>query len=218
MLIIQTKDHIAENSEKYTVYFKGKSITYSKSRYGEFAEKLAKLTFETGKRYENFFEDNGDGTTTFYINTHAYGVKQVLVDTEDAQKFHTTKISVAKDNHAYTYYAGTKHGKLHRLIMNVTKSNEVVDHIDRNGLNNTKANLRIVDVSTNNRNANIRSDNKSGYKGLHEEENRFRVFYYDNEMKKCSKSFSKYKYGPEEAKRMALEFRNEVYEMYGYIA
>jgi hypothetical protein len=47
-----------------------------------------------------------------------------------------------------TYYAVTtvkaKPLYMHRLILNVTERKNQVDHIDWNGLNNTRANLRIV--------------------------------------------------------------------------
>src|SRR6187551_882360 len=38
---------------------------------------------------------------------------------------------------------------LHRQIMNVHDSNTLIDHIDGNGLNNTRANLRIANRSQN---------------------------------------------------------------------
>ena len=41
----------------------------------------------------------------------------------------------------------------------------MIDHADRNKLNNTKANIRIVDKSGNNANREVKS--KSGYKGVH---------------------------------------------------
>lgn len=214
-----TTDHITyDNSHnRYIVYVDGKTINYAVSRYGEYAQKLAELSLQTKRRYEDYFQDNEDGTTTFFVK-YKDGVKEVLLDTEYADLMHDIKISVYKDNHAKTWYASTKYGKLHRLVVDVNGPEDIVDHIDRNGLNDTKANLRVVNVSINNRNATLRKDNKSGYKGILEEHNRFRVYYYDHEHNKCSKSFSKNKYGAEEALNMALEFRDNVYEKYGYIA
>lgn len=207
-----------DKRERYVVYYDKKQFVYSVERYGEFAEELAKMALKDGKRYNDYFEHNDDNTTTFYINTKAYGIKKVLVDTEDAEKLYNTKISVAKDNHAHTFYASTKNGKLHRIITGVTETTEIVDHVDRNGLNNTKKNLRVVDVSTNNKNAGIRLDNKTGYKGILEDSTRFRLYYYDNDKKKHSKSFSKIKYGEEKAREMILEYRDMVYEQNNYIA
>ena len=55
--------------------------------------------------------------------------------------------------------------KLHRLITNAQKG-QFVDHIDGNPLNNTVSNLRLCRKQQNEFNTKIRSDNKSGYKGV----------------------------------------------------
>jgi len=64
---------------------------------------------------------------------------------------------------------GTKNGRrlvrLHRLIMNA-QTGQIVDHIDGNVLNNTRANLRLADKSTNGMNRLKQRNNKSGYKGV----------------------------------------------------
>ncbi len=54
---------------------------------------------------------------------------------------------------------------LHRAIMNPPGSMQV-DHINGNGLDNRKINLRIATSQQNNHNQRMRKDNKSGYKGV----------------------------------------------------
>lgn len=54
---------------------------------------------------------------------------------------------------------------MHRLIMQPTVGQQV-DHIDGNGLNNTRANLRITDDTGNQRNKRRPRNNTSGYKGV----------------------------------------------------
>lgn len=49
-----------------------------------------------------------------------------------------------------------KEVRMHRLIMDVTDPDLIVDHVDRNRLNNTRDNLRIINYIEN---ANNRTDN-----------------------------------------------------------
>lgn len=53
--------------------------------------------------------------------------------------------------------------RLHSFLMG-TKG---VDHIDLNGLNNQRYNLRLATTAQNNRHQRLRKDNASGYKGVY---------------------------------------------------
>lgn len=55
---------------------------------------------------------------------------------------------------------------LHRFLMGEPKG-LMVDHIDGNGLNNQRSNLRLATNSQNQANARKSVTNKSGYKGVH---------------------------------------------------
>lgn len=54
---------------------------------------------------------------------------------------------------------------MHRMLLDVPAGFEV-DHRDGDGLNNRRANLRLATRAQNNRNARLRRDNASGYKGV----------------------------------------------------
>lgn len=60
-----------------------------------------------------------------------------------------------------------KNIKMHRLIMGVNDAAVWVDHIDGNGLNNTRANLRVCTREENQQNRPLNRNNKSGYKGVY---------------------------------------------------
>lgn len=81
---------------------------------------------------------------------------------------------------------------MHRLIMEA-KNGQEIDHVNRNGLDNRRRNLRFAKSGENQRNVSLRKDNHTGYKGvdLFSPFNKFRVRinfngksiflgYYDN--------------------------------------
>lgn len=91
-----------------------------------------------------------------------------LIDNEDYDLVRQYKWYVFK--HRNTYYAASKNKELktvrmHRLIINAPYGKQV-DHINGNGLDNRKENLRLVDNNQNQWNRHNISG-KSKYKGVH---------------------------------------------------
>lgn len=79
------------------------------------------------------------------------------------------------------YAAARINGKkirMHRFLLGEPEG--LVDHIDRDKLNNTRENLRVVSYSENTINTDIRADNTSGYKGVSFDKfgARWRAFIY----------------------------------------
>ena len=95
---------------------------------------------------------------------------QVLLDDEDYEKISKMGgwyIAKEENNNANTNYAKhDKHGRLHRYLLDITDSSILIDHLDRNGLNCQRDNLRIVTCSENKRNSNTISNNKFNFNGL----------------------------------------------------
>lgn len=142
----------------------------------------------------------------------------MIVDRDSVPILNKSKISVYKDNHAKTYYAANKETKIHRIIMSLKKHDGlVVDHINKNGLDNRTKNLRVVSVSINNRNANVRKTNIFNCRGITEDKNSISCYWYDLNKKKMSKSFSKNKYGRDKAIKMAVELRKQMEKENGYL-
>ncbi len=55
---------------------------------------------------------------------------------------------------------------MHRLLLNLSDRSILTNHIDGDGLNNTRANLRTCTATENRHNSRNRSDNTSGLKGV----------------------------------------------------
>ncbi|MDD5551396.1 MAG: HNH endonuclease [Candidatus Omnitrophica bacterium] len=95
--------------------------------------------------------------------------KLVLVDDEDYNWLNQWDWSW-RENYAYRWRnkqdgRGSQFIHMHRLIMNCPKNKEI-DHIDGNGLNNQRKNLRICNHSQNGSNRGRLKLNKTGYKGV----------------------------------------------------
>lgn len=75
--------------------------------------------------------------------------------------------SFFQDEHRRYVYAwnGSKTVYMHSLIL-PKKAGYVIDHIDGDGLNNRRSNLRYVTTAQNSANARLSKRNKSGVKGL----------------------------------------------------
>lgn len=101
-----------------------------------------------------------------------------LVDDEDYELVSAYKWCAHRQPHRASGMYNAVHtlptGKtllMHRLIMN-PPNRVMIDHIDRNPLNNQRSNLRPANHSTNGANTGLKRNNKSGYKGVHWEKGR----------------------------------------------
>ncbi len=100
------------------------------------------------------------------ISTKKYPNTFTMVDDEDYEELNKYKWLAHKKPTNSTQYAircGTI--RMHRIIMKTPDGLEV-DHIDGNGLNNQKSNLRNVTNAKNQYNRGCRKDNKLGIKGV----------------------------------------------------
>lgn len=90
------------------------------------------------------------------------------IDEEDSELVSGYSWCVLKNKHN-TYAKTTTNDKtvlLHRLIAHASDIEEV-DHIDGDGLNNQRGNLRICTSVQNKHNTKVRCDNALGYRGVY---------------------------------------------------
>lgn len=134
-------------------------------------------------------------------------------------------------NRKTRYAIHDTHGRMHRYILGIKDPKVLVDHIDGNGLNNQKTNLRIVNCSTNKKNQKTILSNKIGFNGVSYEPHpyhRIRVRWSEGESnfkyggfraKQKSKSFSINKYNGdwEAALKDAILFRIQKMEENDYL-
>lgn len=90
------------------------------------------------------------GGVTFFmkiieINSPTYGLKQVFVDDEDFDRINKFKWTLKKSHNTFYARRSSKSPTwilMHREIINVDDKSIHYDHVDTNGLNNQKINLR----------------------------------------------------------------------------
>jgi len=119
------------------------------------------------------------------IDENTYGIplssnQIALVDKEDYDKIKDYGWYAHYDKKGKRYYAITRtHGIriiMHRLILDAKKG-QIVDHIDHDGINNRKNNLRLCEQSQNCMNKLSQSNNTSGYRGVsfHKGKNKYQA-------------------------------------------
>lgn len=112
------------------------------------------------------------GTVRIPLHSIKYPGLVALVDEQDADEVLPYRWTVLCQPPYRRFYAATnvQQGKsllrMHRLILGIDDPRVEVDHIDGNGLNNVRSNLRIATRLQNARNLSRRSDNTSGFKGV----------------------------------------------------
>lgn len=100
--------------------------------------------------------------------------KFALVDDEDFEKINQHQWWYSRHGYAMrTIHFGPRsrpqkrNVSMHRELLGLTHRSVLVDHVDGNKLDNTRANLRLSTKSTNGCNRGPTRKNKSGYKGVY---------------------------------------------------
>ncbi|WP_342025743.1 HNH endonuclease [Cytobacillus pseudoceanisediminis] len=136
---------------------------------------------------KNKYEILGE-TTVIFIRRRNGDVFNTFIDTVDLDKAQSFPGSwyVNYNQKTKSYYVMGNYKKengktsligLHRFLMN-PPDDMVVDHYDRNTLNNKRKNLRVVTVEQNNQNTSLQKNNKAGARGVFwcKSKNKYRAY------------------------------------------
>ncbi len=144
--------------------------------------------------------------------------KFAIVDDEDFERISQLKWHAHRRRN--TYYAKkhiTENGRyvhlpMQNAVMDVPRS-VLVDHKDRNGLNNTRNNLRICTKAQNQRNQGRRCDNTSGFKGVRRHGEKWQAQIALNGVQKHLGNFNT----PEEAAHAYDKAARELHGEFAYL-
>lgn len=126
-------------------------------------------------RDPNTCVDHGDYFSIVFFDSKGQVIGEAFIDTEDVERCKQYHWQITEPRWNTRYVRCKINGKLtglHRFILN-SKDNDIVDHINRNGLDNRKRNLRNVTVSENIVNSKTRS--ATGEKNIYLRRNHYQV-------------------------------------------
>lgn len=153
------------------------------------------------------------------INSKTYGTHVVLYDEQDAHKVEPWSWSLFKGHN--TYYAARRTPRpnrktilMHREVTDCPKG-MMVDHINRNGLDNRRANLRVCTMSENMMNRTKTKQNSTGYKGVYHTDDS-KVNPYKAKIQKDKKVYCIGRYST--AKEAARAYDAKAKELFGEFA
>lgn len=122
----------------------------------------------------NHIELLEDHAEIYLVNKDNEICGKCLIDLEDVDlvkdiKWHKSEL---QRNTHYCLSNDKQWKRLHRLILGISDPTMFVDHINHNGLDNRKSNLRVCTNRQNNCNCHIPKNNRSGCKGVYWSEER----------------------------------------------
>lgn len=138
----------------------GKSLSCGCIRKEMFQEYVSNI-----ERVKNDFFEVDDETMGCYVRSRNREI--FYFDRVDYDKVKDNAWWISDKGYIYTQRNGSKKRSsipFHRFILDIPDG--IVDHIDRNPLNNKRNNLRIVSTKENGRNISVSYDNTSGFIGV----------------------------------------------------
>lgn len=137
-------------------------VSYSRIRYGDTLEQVIQQSMISNSKVWNAYNIKEKIIEILYWNQSKQKIEIILIDKEDFNLIKDLYIQTNHNGYPQSRTGGSKQF-LHRIIMN---SDNLIDHINRNPLDNRKSNLRFVTNSENSLNQSISKRNSSGHIGV----------------------------------------------------
>jgi hypothetical protein len=118
------------------------------------------------KKYNNYVLNLKDEYGLYGIGYCFNTGREFYFDMDDYDKIKVYCWSEKKDKN-YSRVRAYNSGTNKTIFMHYIIADKYYDHIDKNPFNNRKYNLRKATISENNRNHNLRRNNKCGITGIH---------------------------------------------------
>ncbi|MGL5713501.1 MAG: anaerobic ribonucleoside-triphosphate reductase activating protein [Paraclostridium sp.] len=165
-------------------------------------------------KYELNKYEYKDKHVEIILETQGKEVGRALVSIDDFEIVKNVRWHLEKSRGKLEYAANCSDGKtkrMHKMILSKSKY-EIIDHIDGNGLNNTRENLRVVTSSENACNSKVGDNTYSGIKGISYDKRTNKWVAYITKNRK-NKNIGQFNY-LENAKTARLEYEKKLHKEY----
>ena len=162
-------DCICDCGNKCTVYGDALKAGRTKS-CGCLQKENLNIINKHGRIKTNKYEIVGE---TVYVTVEK-SEEKVICDLEDWEYLKEYYWNLNTNGYVTAATSGRKRAMMHKLIM-PDNTYEVVDHINRNKLDNRKGNLRYTTYSVNAQNRSLTPNNKNGCFGVRKSKNRWQA-------------------------------------------
>lgn len=150
----------------------GEPVRFNK-KYKKWNKYLKEHKGRAKKAIPNKIIYQDENTTKILLESSKFGNKECIIDTEDYDKIKKFRWYILHNIKGHSFYAITNIYKnkkrlgllLHRVIMSPPKE-VLIDHVNHNGLDNRKNNLRLCTHQENSRNCKKYKSNKNIFKGV----------------------------------------------------